>query len=645
MENHILIGLGGVGGRVLKEFKKRLFLEFTPEERAQLPIGFLYVDASNEMMQPGDKSWLVHGENAQFNGNEFLFLNGIGISLIHARSPSFPGLRTVLGDNPEETFEAIGNIGCSSGGIRRAGRLLFGINIWNYKNWLQYQYSRCCEKSGSSRCCIYIFSGLSGGTGSGAIVDAIAQIRTLPIFNNHETTRIVVFAMAPTEIHTDNLHAMQRQYANTYAALMELNGLLTGRWHPSDVSGMSPGVDLSWCQRIISNLVLVTDRNENGNTLDYYRDLPQYLSDFVFSVIFLPREEKTFEFFRAFDIECLETYILEYWEKARNGNLIPYRTKRTSTIGIRRLVLPATEDKILDDLAQRYPSDADIRRLAKEILSGPGVMARFNSEEAGRSIWNNLQTCVGKNTLRRFVQVILPQTSVVNNRDGFAKKLETVLSDEAPADQRIIVSYSDRDNQEITVLYLTSVFPFRCLESLPLYKEYYDRLTTGDSKDTKQNRIILHGEDFAEALPSLFASHVKSREQLEAEYMPYVLLAGAMGLIRFGDLLDGTGRKAWGLTEVDEDLGLETIKPLADTFTGICASKAFTECFCEDLEAAVKNELKNKYATRMEELIPALLQLLNDTILPETGGNSASRLFISYIGHSRTAKDLLKQQE
>lgn len=644
MENHILIGLGGVGGRVLKEFKKRLFLEFTPEERAQLPIGFLYVDASNEMMQPGDKSWLVHGENAQFNGNEYLYLNGIGISIIHAGSPSFPGLRSVLGDNPEETFEAIGNIGCSSGGIRRAGRLLFGVNISSFKDRLAYQFIQCSKQSGCERNWIYIIAGLSGGTGSGAIIDAIVQIRQMPQFSNHEFTHIVVLGMAPTEIQTDNLHAMQRQYANIYAALMELNGLLTGKWHPSDVTGMSPKVDLSWCRRIISNLVLVTNRNENGNTLNYYRDLPQYLSDFVFSVIFLPREEKTFEFFRAFDIECLETYILECWEKARNGNLIPYRTKRTSTIGIRRLVLPASEDKIMDVLAQRYPSDADIRRMAREILSGPGVMAQFNSDEVQRNIRNNEQTNVGITVLRRLIQVILPQTSVVNGRDVFAHKLETALRDEAPAGQRTRVSYSDRDKQEITILYLTSVFPFRCLERLPFYKEYYDRLTTGDSKYAKQNRIILHGEDFDEGLPNLFASHVKSREQLQDEYVPYLLLAGAMGLIRFGDLMDGTGRKAWGLLEVDEDLGLETIKPMADTFTGICASDAFTEFFCEDLEAAVKKELKNKYATRREELIPALQQLLNDTILPETGGNSASRLFISYIGHARTAKDLLKQE-
>ena len=43
-ENHILIGLGGTGGKILKAFRKRMFQEYSAEERAMLPIGYLYVD-------------------------------------------------------------------------------------------------------------------------------------------------------------------------------------------------------------------------------------------------------------------------------------------------------------------------------------------------------------------------------------------------------------------------------------------------------------------------------------------------------------------------------------------------------------------------------------------------------------------------
>lgn len=49
--NHIMVGLGRLGGLVLKEFKMRIFEEFpTSEERNRLPVALLYVDSTDEMM-------------------------------------------------------------------------------------------------------------------------------------------------------------------------------------------------------------------------------------------------------------------------------------------------------------------------------------------------------------------------------------------------------------------------------------------------------------------------------------------------------------------------------------------------------------------------------------------------------------------
>ena len=79
------------GRKSTEGFQKRLFQEFTPEERAKLPIGFLYVDTTDEMMHPGDKSWYVLGENAQFNANEFLFIKGIQLEQIFANPSELSG--------------------------------------------------------------------------------------------------------------------------------------------------------------------------------------------------------------------------------------------------------------------------------------------------------------------------------------------------------------------------------------------------------------------------------------------------------------------------------------------------------------------------------------------------------------------------
>ena len=43
--NHILVGVGGTGGKVLKAIRKRIYQEFpNDEERDKLSIGFVYVD-------------------------------------------------------------------------------------------------------------------------------------------------------------------------------------------------------------------------------------------------------------------------------------------------------------------------------------------------------------------------------------------------------------------------------------------------------------------------------------------------------------------------------------------------------------------------------------------------------------------------
>ena len=45
--NHILVGVGGTGGKVLKAIRKRIYQEFpNDEERDKLSIGFVYVAVS-----------------------------------------------------------------------------------------------------------------------------------------------------------------------------------------------------------------------------------------------------------------------------------------------------------------------------------------------------------------------------------------------------------------------------------------------------------------------------------------------------------------------------------------------------------------------------------------------------------------------
>lgn len=346
-ENHILIGLGGTGGKVLKAFRKRLYQEYNAEEREQLPIGFLYVDSSIEMMKPNDKTWQVLGENAQFNENEFVNVKGIDLNAVLANPSNYPGLKGIIGD-AEVMRKTLGDVGAAAAQKRRAGRILFGSNIDKYKKALMAQYKKVNTISKATRTNIYIFTGLAGGTGSGSIIDVIAQTRLIPQFRDElsqdgkKGTGIVVNAMVP-ELAPPGTSDAGRYHANGYAALQELNALLTGNFKPYDVSGVRERLDLGLVNKVADGLILYSNVNEHGYTVESLKELPQILADFTYSRIFLENNDNTEEFIRAYSYENINDWRVEYYEKARNGAIEPYRTKAVSSFGFKRVIIPEEE--------------------------------------------------------------------------------------------------------------------------------------------------------------------------------------------------------------------------------------------------------------------------------------------------------------
>ncbi|MBQ7622772.1 MAG: hypothetical protein IJS66_03435 [Bacteroidales bacterium] len=346
--------MGGTGGKVLKAFKKRLFEEFTPEERTKLPIGFLYVDTTDEMMHPGDKSWYVHGENAQFNANEFLYIKGIKLEQVFASPASYPGLKGVVGD-AEVMQKSIGSLGVAAGQQRRAGRILFGANVSMYRSAIENVYARVNGISNANGTCIHIFGGLAGGTGSGSIVDVVVQTRMIDAFKEEyhslqggksTGTNIVAYCMIP-EVPSPAGWDAGRYHANGYAALSELNGLLTRSWKPYDVTGMSPTgrMEFNGVGKIADGIMVYTNENEKGITLESLHELPKLVSDFVFVRVFLEYNDVTTgDFIRSTTFENI-TAPNEMYEKAKGGALVPYRTRTVGTFGIKRVVIPEEEIK------------------------------------------------------------------------------------------------------------------------------------------------------------------------------------------------------------------------------------------------------------------------------------------------------------
>ncbi|MBQ0089138.1 MAG: DUF4339 domain-containing protein [Prevotellaceae bacterium] len=343
--NHILVGLGGTGGKILRAFKMRMFEEFpTQESRSKQPVALLYVDSTDEMMPQDGKAradFRVMGQDASFTQSEFLNIKAVDVEHILDHINNYPSVKGIV-SNVGAVKSAIGSLGQAAGQKRRAGRLLFAANAVGFVNSLRDAYHRCEMISGSAATCnIHIFAGLSGGTGSGSVVDAVIQARkTFP------DAKISVYAMIPEMNLPKSDMDQGRYYQNGYAAMNELNALQTGRWFPHDVTGASEAkLYNDRVKGVADGLTVYSNVNENGLTVNSLSELPKIVSDYIFARIFYVNEQDQVngDIVRAYNFENMDDFALEYDEAANanaNGQIPVARTKKINSFGIKRVMYP-----------------------------------------------------------------------------------------------------------------------------------------------------------------------------------------------------------------------------------------------------------------------------------------------------------------
>ena len=343
--NHILVGLGGTGGKILRAFKMRMFEEFhDDEERKKQPVALLYVDSTDEMMPQDGKArpdFRVMGKDASFTRNEFLNIKAVDVEHILDHIGNYPSVKGIV-NNVSAVKSAIGSLGQAAGQKRRAGRLLFAANAIGYVNSLRDAYARCEKISGdSSNTNIHIFAGLCGGTGSGSVIDVILQSRKA-----FPDAKISVYAMIPEMNLPKSDMDQGRYYQNGYAAMNELNALQAGRWFPQDVTGGGEArLYNDRVKGVADGLTVYSNVNENGLTINSLQELPKIVSDYIFARIFFINEEDQInsDIIRAYNFENMDDFALEYDETANpgpDGRIAVARTKKVNSFGIKRVMYP-----------------------------------------------------------------------------------------------------------------------------------------------------------------------------------------------------------------------------------------------------------------------------------------------------------------
>ncbi len=296
MANHLFIGLGGTGGKVLRELRKRVYEEFRSNEPGNgIFLEYVYVDSSPSDLE--DRTgWKVLGKSVHLGTAQKVNINGISASVL-GNINMYPGLKGFL--NPSDLQLMQQEMGALiSAGIggqrRRLGRTLIANNICdrnnpnNFETIIRGAVGRLQGDSNDQDVEFHICAGLAGGTGSGSIVDAVSQIRTwFPYQEDTHAFKIRLFLYTPERTLVTAKHDAGFYQANGYAALQELNALSIGKYHPTDVKG-EKDIFSGEIKRLLENqeafesAYIYTNVNEQGKLLDLGNGLPAAVADFIF---------------------------------------------------------------------------------------------------------------------------------------------------------------------------------------------------------------------------------------------------------------------------------------------------------------------------------------------------------------------------
>ena len=351
-KNHVIIGLGGTGGKVLREMRKRVYEEFRSNEPDKVYLEYLYVDSSPTDLE--DRAgWKVMGKSVHLLEAEKVSIHGVSASMFQNLS-MYPGLKCFL--NAEDVSLMTSKLGpLVTAGIggqrRRLGRTLFANNLSvknnnsDFVSRLKGAVDRITRASGDVEVTFHICAGLAGGTGSGSVVDAISQIRkTYPPQPGKDIYKVSLYLYVPEMNVANAKHDAGFYQANGYAALCELNAMSVHRYLPYDVAG-EKDIFTGEVQRLLGDMepfeaaYLYTNVNEKGKILDIAQALPQRVADFLFQKIVAARQIANGQMGRLVGCENDGAGA----ENDYFGEAV--RSRRFLTFGIQRIEYPETEIK------------------------------------------------------------------------------------------------------------------------------------------------------------------------------------------------------------------------------------------------------------------------------------------------------------
>ncbi|RQW26590.1 hypothetical protein EHS17_09355 [Rhodobacteraceae bacterium CH30] len=352
--NHLVIGIGGSGGKIIRQIRKLIERNKSSDNTSEARFEYLYVDTSRDELEKKEE-WKVLGREVDLNRSQFLINTASDVRPVLNDPDSFPGLKEWV--EPRNVFDFVKPGIAGAAQRRKLGRLVFAQNASRFVKALEDRLALLESGNGKVGAVIHVVCGLAGGTGSGSIVDAVAQIRHK--YQDHDQYRILIYAMLPEKNskRVKDVAGFSTYYANGYAALAELNAMAVGQYKPVhllDGSRLDHDVYFNGCY-------LINNINEHGIQFDVEKEVPNIVAEFIYQKTLnkewegLGRAEKGENDIKNFESE---------------DDIGKARAKLFLSFGIKRVVVP--EQEIKEFMAYGFAEQAARQLMFNNFRQGEG---------------------------------------------------------------------------------------------------------------------------------------------------------------------------------------------------------------------------------------------------------------------------------
>lgn len=423
VENHLFIGIGGTGGNVLRELRKRVFEEFgcnePPADKACLE--YLYIDSNDDDLNRR-AGWKVLGTSVHLLETQKLSIHGISGGMLDELN-QYPGMQCFLPISDVKTIKK--NIGPLieqgiGGQRRRLGRILIANNLAIPHNEndllsrLNGAVGRLQAKSGLNEVTFHICAGLAGGTGSGSIIDVIAQIRKAysPGTANY---KIMLYLYLPEMTIENPAHDEGFYQANGYAGLLELNALSVHKYMPFDITG-EKNIYSGEVKRLLENVdpfeaaYVYSNVNEAGRKLEIGKDLPAAVADFLFqhnvASALLGNEGQLKRL-----VNCENDGAGPENDKANQ----PSRSRKFLSFGIKRVEYPETEIK---EYAAYMFAQQTARQFTFNKWDSTQGYIEISEEEVGVGFASEIRTQNNRERLKLSNNYLMLQKPIIETKEN-----------------------------------------------------------------------------------------------------------------------------------------------------------------------------------------------------------------------------------